>query len=139
ADGALFQFLHHGQRSVVGRDVRELLADADVVIIDSLEQLAETDDGHVVVAITPYGLTSPYADRPASELTIQAEAGAVATRGHPSRPPIQSGGRVTEWVSGVFAAVAVVAACRRQQATGQGELIDVSMVEIANGTATNFS
>src|SRR5207244_11009449 len=52
---------------------------------------------------------------------------------------VQSGGRVTEWASRGYGALAALAACRREQATGRGELIDVSMVEIANGTATNFT
>jgi crotonobetainyl-CoA:carnitine CoA-transferase CaiB-like acyl-CoA transferase len=141
-DGALFRHLHHGVRSVVapvGSPERaDLVAGADVVITNEPGAI-DPDAGQIVVAITPFGLDHPWAGRAASELTMQADAGAVATRGHPRTAPIQSGGRVTEWVSGVYAAVSVLACCRRQAATGQGELIDISMVEVANGTATNFS
>ena len=62
----------------------------------------------VVTAITPYGLEGPYADRPATELTLQAESGALAVRGRPGREPVQAGGRTMEWVSGLYAAVAVM-------------------------------
>ena len=62
----------------------------------------------MVVAITPYGLEGPYADRPFTEITLQAESGALAVRGHPSREPVQAGGRTVEWVSGLYAAVAAL-------------------------------
>ena len=65
-----------------------------------------------MVAITPYGLHGPYAGRPYTEITLQAESGALAVRGHPSREPVQAGGRTMEWVSGLYAAVAALAATR---------------------------
>src|ERR1700687_4989028 len=88
--GALFRFLHHGHRSIVAESLEELdslLAGADVLIIDARGLGANPTALHeqfpqlVVVAITPYGLTGPYADRPATEITIQAESGALAVRG----------------------------------------------------------
>ena len=149
SDGALFQYLHQGQRSVVmdadGAGLATLLAGADVVLSDGTglgrdpSAIADAHPSLVVVAITPYGLTGPYADRPSSDLPIQADSGALAIRGHVSRPPIQVGGRIIEWVAGVYGAVATVAAFRRAARAGIGELIDVSRCEVANITATNFS
>ena len=152
-DGALFQFLHFGHRSIVtdlpfghgagemDDDLAALLAGADVLITDG-HGAADPTGLHerfpqlVVVAITPYGLHGPYADRPATELTIQAESGALAVRGHPSREPVQAGGRTMEWVSGLYAAVAALAASRVVRHGGQGELVDLSMSEVANTTGT---
>ena len=93
----------------------------------------------VVVAISPYGLEGPYADRPATEFTVQADSGAVAIRGTADRPPIQMGGRIVEWVAGAYAAVGALASRRRQLRTGAGDLIDVSVCEVANVTGSNFS
>ena len=93
----------------------------------------------IVVSITPYGLTGPYAGRPASDLTVAAEGGAVAGRGLPSQVPIQAAGRVLEWVGGAYAAVASLAALREQRRSGLGELIDVSMCEVANLSCTLFA
>ena len=87
-------------------------------------------------SITPYGLEGPYADRPATELTLQAESGALAVRGHPSREPVQAGGRTMEWVSGLYAAVAALAASRVVRRGGPGELVDLSIAEVANTTGT---
>src|SRR5262249_24618277 len=114
-DGALFQFLHFGQRSIVATSVGEiadLLAGADILITDArgiaddATALHERFPHLVVVAITPFGLHGPYADRPATEITIQAESGALAVRGHPSREPVQMGGRTRHRASGLHAPVA---------------------------------
>src|ERR1700704_2172741 len=142
--GALFRFLHHGHRSIVAtpspfghgaglEKLDSLLAGADVLITDARGLGANPTALHeqfpqlVVVAITPYGLTGPYADRPATEITIQAESGALAVRGHPSREPVQAGGRTMELVSGLYAAVAALAATRVVHRGGPGELVDLSI------------
>ena len=80
--GALFQFLHHGVRSVVGAPgdpaIEELVAGADVVI-DSCapsdprpEHWHAAHPGVVVCSITPYGRTGPYAERPTTEARYRA-------------------------------------------------------------------
>ena len=158
-DGALFRYLRHGQRSVVDHDhtaeptlarapglptAPGLVADADVVLVDGsspvdARRLAESDPGLVVISITPFGLTGPYAGRTASELTVQAESGALAIRGRADRAPIQAGGQVTEWVTGVYAAVGGLAALSSARRTGRGELVDVSWAEVASNTCTLFS
>ena len=140
-DAPLWRFLRHGQRSVVGRagdaHVEALCAAADVVIVSRRPE--REWPGTIVVAITPYGLDGPFNDRPSTEFTIQADSGAVSIRGIRALPPIQMGGRIVEWVAGVYAGVAALAASRRSRAIGAGELIDVSVLEVANITATNFS
>ena len=147
ATGALFSYLHGGHASVEADDrtVAALLAGADVVITDldgpgpAPAALAVADPGLVVASITPYGLTGPYAGRPGSELTVQADGGALAVRGHPNRPPIQAGGQSTEWLAGVYAAVGALAALRRRDRSGLGGLVDVSWAEVASLSCTLFA
>ncbi|MEX1218247.1 MAG: CoA transferase [Acidimicrobiales bacterium] len=140
-DAPLFRYLRHGQRSVTANSgdqvIEDLCAAADLVIVS--EAPHREWPGTVVVAATPYGLSGPYADRPATEFTLQADSGALAIRGTAEFPPIQMGGRIVEWVGGAYGAVAALAAVRRARATGIGELIDVSIFEVANITATNYS
>ena len=146
ADGALFQFLHHGKRSVVAAagdpQIDALVAGADLVV-DSAATAAGNaatwrarDPGLVAMSITPYGSGGPYAGRPATEFTVQAESGCLAVRGHRNRPPIMAGARIGEWVTGTFAAAAAVAALYRAERTGHGETIDVSMLELLNLAGT---
>jgi len=143
-DGALFRYLRHGHRSVVAEFgdplLGELLAGADIVITTdgSATALAEEYPDVVVVSVTPHGLSGPDAQRPGTEFTAQADSGALAIRGTQDLPPIQLGGRVVEWVAGAYAAFAALASYRRQRAFGHGDLIDVSLVEVANYSGSNF-
>src|SRR4029079_6579516 len=107
-DGALFQFLHFGHRSIVATELEEiadLLAGADILITSTNPgaqgiaadpaALHDRVPQLVVVSITPYGLEGPYATRPATEITLQAESGALSVCGRPDRPPGHRGGRPT--------------------------------------------
>ncbi len=145
---ALFKFLNAGKRSVVGTslpDLEPLIVSADV-FVDSLgpgaldrEALLKRAPHLVIVALSPYGLTGPYRDRPSTEFTIQAESGTLALRGRPDQPPIQAGGRVFEWVMAGYAAVGALGALRRAQRGGPGEIIDCSLLETCHLSASGFA
>jgi crotonobetainyl-CoA:carnitine CoA-transferase CaiB-like acyl-CoA transferase len=143
-DAPMFRYLRHGQRSVVLSDdisarshLEQMCASADLVITSGTA--VEPHEGTVVVSITPYGSQGPCADRPATEFTIQAESGALLIRGTAEFPPVQMGGRSVEWVAGAYAAVGALAAVRGARSSGHGECVDVSMLEVANLTATTFA
>jgi crotonobetainyl-CoA:carnitine CoA-transferase CaiB-like acyl-CoA transferase len=147
-DGALFRFLHAGKRSVVGgteeREVRDLVAGADLVVEgrgpDVVRELGlpASFPGCVLLSITAWGRTGPWAARPESDLVIQAESGSIGCRGLPGGEPFQAGGRTTEWIGGTFAAVAALAALRRARASGHGEHVDFSLLEVMNTAASNY-
>src|SRR5438046_672910 len=137
-DGLLYQFLHAGQRSVVGSvarpEVEHLLRDADVVV--------ETGEQHLdvaalqerfpllsVVSITPFGRTGPWSPHPATEFTLQAWSGSLAVRGSPDREPLQVGGRVGEWIGGSYAAIAALAAVRQARVSGRGDPAVIPLFE----------
>jgi crotonobetainyl-CoA:carnitine CoA-transferase CaiB-like acyl-CoA transferase len=144
-DGPLFGFLAAGKRSVTaGHDdaaaVFDLVAGADAVVcgprpVTGLPAaltptgLRATSPAALVVAVSPFGLTGPWADRPATELTVQALAGGVAHRGAPGTEPLSVGGQHGEWVAGTFAAVGLMVGLHRRARRGTGELADVSMLE----------
>lgn len=154
ADSALFRFLHAGKKSVVGRasdaGIRGLLEEADLVVeafgltTDAGERLdvpalrSERPE-RTLLSITPWGRTGPWADRPASEFTLQAESGSIGVRGLPGREPFQAGGRITEWVGGTFAAVAALAAVRASHQTGRGQHVDFSLLEVMHIASTNYA
>lgn len=146
-DGALFQFLNTSKKSIVGTlddaHVDALLRGADLVVetgdgaIDAAA-LCERHPGLVVLSISDYGLGGPLSGQPSADLTVQANSGAISTRGLQSMPPIMCGGQTTEWIGGTFAAVAGLAAARRGRATGQGEHIDFSLAEVMNIGSTTY-
>jgi crotonobetainyl-CoA:carnitine CoA-transferase CaiB-like acyl-CoA transferase len=144
-DGALFRFLNTSKRSVVGApedaEVAALFSSADLVVESpgtdacGVETVGVPADlprqlpGLVILSITPFGARGPYAGRPWTEFTLQAESGSLGKRGLPSQPPVQAGGRITDWVGGTFAAVAALAAVHRSGRSGHGEVIDFSLHE----------
>jgi crotonobetainyl-CoA:carnitine CoA-transferase CaiB-like acyl-CoA transferase len=143
--GALFGYLSAGKRSVVlesvtGPGTRELLADVDLVVADgerpgwdarAVHELLPPGAATVVVSLRPFGLDGPYVDDGVvvNEFILQAMCGSTGSRGWPGEVPLQAGGRIGEWVAGVYGAVAAAAALRRSRSTGQGDLLDLSVFE----------
>jgi crotonobetainyl-CoA:carnitine CoA-transferase CaiB-like acyl-CoA transferase len=138
-DGALFRFLNASKRSVVGSpeagELGEMLAGADLVVesfspgVLDVAGLRNDSPALVVLSVTPFGQSGPYARRPWTEFTVQAESGSIAFRGLLDQEPYQAGGRIGEWVTGAFGAVGALAAVYRARSTGRGEHVDVSMLD----------
>jgi crotonobetainyl-CoA:carnitine CoA-transferase CaiB-like acyl-CoA transferase len=93
----------------------------------------------VAVAISPFGLTGPWADRPATEFTLQAWCGSTGNRGLPRRDPVYAGGRLGEWIGGAYAAAAAACFHRGAVATGAGTVIDLSLFECMCLTLNTFT
>ena len=145
-DSALFRYLHAGKRSVVGaptdRDVLDLVAGADLVVesfvparFDPLEWV-ERFPGLVVLSITPYGRTGPWADRPATDFIVQAESGSILGRGRPDQVPYQAGARLMEWTGGLYSACAAMAAIYHASRTGRGDHVDCALIEVTTFSTT---
>ena len=144
ADSPFYSYLNAGKRSVTiagnSERLRAELAGADVVVItaspsraaawgvDPQRLLADSPQA-VIVTISDFGWTGPYADRAASEFTLQAWAGSPGFRGDPAGPPISIGGDLGEYMGGVFAAFGALAVRRRVERGGPGEHLDLSMLE----------
>jgi crotonobetainyl-CoA:carnitine CoA-transferase CaiB-like acyl-CoA transferase len=140
-DSAIFEYLRRGQQSLVPDDreeaIAELAAKADVIITDTRDDMSLAGGARVrhpeliLVALSPFGTTGPWAGRVATDLTLQALSSSIAGRGEKAGRPVTAGGDLTEWATGLIAAVAIVVALRQRQTTGQGEFIDVSRLEVA--------
>ena len=129
-----------------------LLADADVFICTlqpkdleaaklDLAALTETYPRLIVLSVTPFGLTGPWADYKSSDLVALAAGGPLNSCGYDdhSIPPIRPGGNQGYHSATSFAQIAVMLALLERQKSGRGELLDVSMheacavnVELAN-------
>ena len=139
-----FAYLNAGKRSMTYPAAAERfsaeLAAADVVVITARRAQAEAlgvdpqgllaaSPGAVIVTISDFGWSGPYAERAASEFTLQAWAGSPGFRGDPDGPPISIGGDLGEYMGGVYAAFGVLAVRRRVERGGPGEHLDLSMLE----------
>ena len=138
ADGPLFEYLNAGKRSVVGElgdpTVAALIDGADVVILTASRVEADlaglvADNRRAFVTISDFGWTGPWAERAATEFTLQGWCGATGFRGLPDGSPISVGGEVGEYVGGAMAAFAALAVTRRVRAGGSGEHLDMALLE----------
>ncbi len=93
------------------------------------DALAALNPDLVVVRISDFGQTGPLRDRDATPLTVQAASGWVNNR-DPGRPPVQAGGRISEYVAGGYGALAALTALRSRSASATGVVeVDVSVLE----------
>jgi crotonobetainyl-CoA:carnitine CoA-transferase CaiB-like acyl-CoA transferase len=85
----------------------------------------------VYCAFEGFGVTGPYAGRPAHDLDFEALAGILSVTGSEDRRPVIPGVPVADLASAFNAAFSILAALRRRDATGKGEFVDVSIFDTA--------
>ena len=90
---------------------------------------ADLDPRLVTVRISAFGQDGPYAGRPGLDRLGLAYGGLLHLTGEPDRPPVRPGVTVADYLTGVFAAEAALAALYRRDAggTGQGAVVDASL------------
>jgi formyl-CoA transferase len=93
------------------------------------EKLCALNPRLIVCATTGFGQTGPYSHRPALDLIVQGMSGLMAITGEPGRPPVKVGVPVTDLTAALFGAYAVLSALRARDIMGEGQIIDVSMLE----------
>ena len=131
-------------RTPEGQDLfRRLAATADVVCENFRPGTMEDwglgpdalDPRLVFVRISAFGQDGPYAERPGLDRLGVAYGGLLHLTGEPDRPPVRPGVTVADYLTGVFAAEAALAALYRRDAaaaargrpTGRGAVIDASL------------
>ena len=145
-----FWFYNSNKKSVVldGLEgLAPLLADADIFISTlqpkalkaaglDLDRLCRTYPKLIVLSVTAFGLTGPWADYKSSDLVALAAGGPLNSCGYDDHaiPPIRPGGNQGYHTAASFAHIGAMLALIERQKTGLGQLIDVSMHE---GLAVN--
>jgi crotonobetainyl-CoA:carnitine CoA-transferase CaiB-like acyl-CoA transferase len=129
---AMFEFLHASKPSVSDGEAEAREAHADIVLTNRATTRATP--GQIVVCMTPHGLDGPWVGRPATEFTLQAAGGSTGFRGLPDEEPLAAGGRVGEWMTGTYAALAALAALYHVRRGAEGETIDVAMLDCVAAT-----
>lgn len=97
----------------------------------STEVLLDRNPRLVHASGTGFGSTGPKAGLSAMDLTVQAMSGMINATGEPDRPPVKSGGAITDFLGGVHLALAVVAALLERERSGLGQHVESSMHEAA--------
>jgi crotonobetainyl-CoA:carnitine CoA-transferase CaiB-like acyl-CoA transferase len=153
---AYFHACNRGKRSVVldlkteeGREAaRRLAGEADVLIENfkrgGLEKygldyaaLKPANPGLVYCSITGFGQTGPYADRPGYDFIIQGMGGLMSVTGEADRPPQKVGVAIADLVTGLYGVIAVQAALAQRARTGEGQQIDLALLDCLSGVLAN--
>lgn len=83
----------------------------------------------IYCSITGYGQTGPYKDRPGYDAAIQAQGGVMSITGAVDGEPMKVGVAIADITTGLFAANAILAALLHRERTGQGQSIDVALLD----------
>jgi len=92
------------------------------------EKLNELNPRLIYCSLSGYGQDGPYRDVKAYDLLIQGEGGIIATTGYPDKPA-RAGIAIADIASGMYAAIGILLALYQREKTGEGQLIDVSMLD----------
>ncbi len=94
------------------------------------EVLREVNPGLVMLRVTGYGQTGPYAGRPGFGRIANAFGGLAFLAGYPDRPPVTPGSAtLPDYMSGLFGAFGVLMALRARDSSGAGQYIDIGLYE----------
>jgi crotonobetainyl-CoA:carnitine CoA-transferase CaiB-like acyl-CoA transferase len=83
----------------------------------------------IYCSISGFGQTGPYARRGGYDTIAQAMSGIMSATGHPDMPPAKAGVPIADIGTGMFAAFGIVCAYIARQRTGEGQLVDTSLLE----------
>ncbi len=131
--------LKHAQ----GRDVLlRMVETADVLLENfrtgtleklglSYEVLHRANPGLIYCTVTGYGRTGPYAEKGGFDLIAQGFGGLMSITGEPGGPPAKVGPPVSDINGGILAALGIVAAYTHKLRTGEGQIVDTSLMEAA--------
>jgi len=155
--GASYLAMNSGKKSITlnlkharGKDLfRRLVADADVVLenfrpgtMDKLglgaEALRAINQRLIYCAVSGFGQTGPLAQRASYDQIIQGYCGLMSLTGDADTAPMRAGLVVCDTTAAITAAFAIAAALFRRASTGEGEVIDVSMLDCALGSMASW-
>ena len=118
----------------------DLAAEADVVLQNyrpgtaerlgvDYESIREHNEEIIYVAVSAFGQTGPWRERTGYDLLIQGMGGIMDVTGEEGRQPVKVGLPMTDLVTAMWAAFGVSTALYRRERTGEGEYLDLGMLE----------
>ena len=120
--------------------VRRLVGKCDILVENfkhgglaryglSYDQLKEEFPGLIFCSITGFGQTGPYAPRAGYDYLAQGMGGIMSITGDPDGQPMKVGVGISDIMCGMYAAVSILAAIRHRDLTGEGQHIDLALLD----------
>lgn len=145
---AYYHSCNRGKRSIIvdfstpegAETVRKLVATADVLIENfklgglkkyglDYESLKAINPRLVYCSITGFGQDGPYAPRAGYDFIIQGMSGMMSITGEAGREPQKAGVAISDIFTGLYSVIAIQAALRHAEATGEGQHIDMALYD----------
>jgi len=120
--------------------LRELITRSDVFVHNSVpepmerlgfsyEDVRRVNPRIVYCAISGFGQSGPDRDKPCLDMMAQALSGLMFLTGEPEGSPMRSGAAVSDIAAGMFGAYGIVAALLHRERSGEGQMVDISLLE----------
>jgi crotonobetainyl-CoA:carnitine CoA-transferase CaiB-like acyl-CoA transferase len=124
-----------------GRQIAQRLAAGSDILIENFrpgaaarlglgyEELSHENPGLIYASISGYGQTGPSAGLPGYDAVAQAVSGMMSVTGEAGGEPVRSGTSLADVGAGMWALIGILAALHARQASGRGQLIDISLLD----------
>ena len=93
------------------------------------EDLKKVNPRIIYAAISGFGHSGPYSTRPAYDMIVQAMGGIMSITGEPGQAPVRVGSSIGDITAGIFGTVGILAAVEARHTTGEGQKVDVAMLD----------
>jgi crotonobetainyl-CoA:carnitine CoA-transferase CaiB-like acyl-CoA transferase len=95
------------------------------------DDIREVNEDIIYCAISAFGQTGPWSQRPGYDLLVQGMSGIMSVTGEPDRDPVKVGLPQTDLITGMWAAFGIVTALYRRALTGEGDYFELGMLDAA--------
>lgn len=128
---------------------RDLIKESDVVVENfkvgvleklgfSYDEMKRINPGIIYGSISGFGLEGPLSKRPCYDIVAQAMSGMMSVTGFSDGPPCKIGPSVGDSFTGAYLCMGILMALYQRQITGEGQRLDVAMVDTLFSTMENF-
>ena len=157
-ESAYFACANRGKKSVTvdlsrpeGQAIIRRLAERSDVLLENFkvgslsrlglgwEELSRLNPRLVYCSITGFGQSGPYKDRPGYDFVVQGMGGLMSVTGEPDGEPMKAGVAMTDILTGMYVATAVLAALAHRERSGEGQRVDLSLLDVQVASLANLA
>jgi len=157
-ESAYFACANRGKKSVAvdlsrpeGQALVRRLAERSDVLLENFkvgslsrlglgwEDLSALNPRLVYCSITGFGQSGPYKDRPGYDFVVQGMGGLMSVTGEPDGEPMKAGVAMTDILTGMYVATAVLAALAHRERSGEGQRVDLSLLDVQVASLANLA
>lgn len=138
-------------KSIEGQDIIKRLAGLSDVFVENFRtgtlekiglgyaDLSKINPRLIYCSISGYGRTGPFAELPGYDFIIQAEGGFMGVTGPENGPPYRVGISIIDISTGILSATAILAALHARQSSGEGQFVDISLMDSSVALLANVA